>query len=907
MKKSLKSILVASAVALSAVTSGGTGYTTGYAAESATQKAIESATQNAIESATQNAAESATQKTSESTAENTTYRTANYATQNTDRVLIKQTKNDTTVIPDKFNTGCTGALKTLDELSVVIENVELTAGSNSTRRMLDFGYRNKGLSGTVYFENYDFTDYPFWTSHEDMTGETIKVIFNNCAFGDLVTGKTACTVSYEFNNCSIKKYSGSNATFNGCAFGGSFSDGIVPFINVEVNDCFFSDMSYVSAESAVHTDGTQIYGIAGTDVENVHYNNCRFEVPPLSPEGSVASVNACIMLQLEYSNAKDVSFKDCIVNGGGYTVYARSKNMSFTFDNVIFDDIRFGDAYKYGFIYSDIHREIDIENVYKTDSLYVSSVWKDEAGTHVIVTNDTKRERTITIYTDKSVSTHTIAACKTGKELLPTDTYDSMPFDREIIIEEDCQYVVCYDSTMPVNAKQIRFVNWGETDVYIETDVMPEMAADEIINQGSCGKNITYTLTSGGVLTLSGTGETYNYHSQKFPDWLEYADLVKEIIVEDGIEVLGTSIFRDCVGVEKVTLSDDIYSIGQYAFSGCTCIDELTFPSGIRTLGRSVLGSVTTKKLYYNGDDWDSVEKGIQNDWLEQNLLYFDGENIIYRIVYILNDTQEEPAVNDNPKVFTPGQLLEFKAPVREGYEFEGWYSDNGLTLEKKGTDASESKNVVVYAKWSKLPKPVPVPTITPTVAPIVPPISTATPTPTETPTAIPIPTATPTPATPSLTPAPTPTSTQAPEKPTPTVTPIQTPIPTPAPTAIPTATPVTKTPATTVAPAPQKSIPTPVKPKKIKQFKLKKKGTNNLVIKWKRDKKADGYQIAMKKGKKSGYRIVKTIKGNKKNRYVKKKLKKGAIYYIKIRAYKVVNGKKIYGAYSKKKSIRYR
>ena len=102
------------------------------------------------------------------------------------------------------------------------------------------------------------------------------------------------------------------------------------------------------------------------------------------------------------------------------------------------------------------------------------------------------------------------------------------------------------------------------------------------------------------------------------------------------------------------------------------------------------------------------------------------------------------------------------------------------------------------------------------------------------------------------------------------------------------------------------KKITITVKPKKpiLKKAKSTKKRT--LKISWKRDKKATGYQVMaaqnkkFKKGKKSAI-----IRKNKTTAKTFKKLKSGKTYYYKVRVYKTVNGKKLYGAYSKTKRLK--
>ena len=52
------------------------------------------------------------------------------------------------------------------------------------------------------------------------------------------------------------------------------------------------------------------------------FDHCCFEVPYNTPAGSNAYVNACFMLSPEYSYVSEVTVLDCIMNGGGYTIYA---------------------------------------------------------------------------------------------------------------------------------------------------------------------------------------------------------------------------------------------------------------------------------------------------------------------------------------------------------------------------------------------------------------------------------------------------------------------------------------------------------------------------------------------------------------------------------------------------------
>lgn len=83
----------------------------------------------------------------------------------------------------------------------------------------------------------------------------------------------------------------------------------------------------------------------------------------------------------------------------------------------------------------------------------------------------------------------------------------------------------------------------------------------------------------------------------------------------------------------------------------------------------------------------------------------------------------------------------------------------------------------------------------------------------------------------------------------------------------------------------------------------LKKK---QVKVYWKKDSKVSGYQILLATNSKftKGKKTV-TVKGYKTTSKTIKSLKSKKTYYVKLRSYKTVSGKKIYGAYSKVKKIK--
>lgn len=77
------------------------------------------------------------------------------------------------------------------------------------------------------------------------------------------------------------------------------------------------------------------------------------------------------------------------------------------------------------------------------------------------------------------------------------------------------------------------------------------------------------------------------------------------------------------------------------------------------------------------------------------------------------------------------------------------------------------------------------------------------------------------------------------------------------------------------------------------------------VTVKWSKVKGASGYKIYRSTKKSSGFKCVKTLKSGSTVKYVNKNLKKGQNYYYKVKAYRAVDGKTVYGAYSSVKKVR--
>ena len=131
--------------------------------------------------------------------------------------------------------------------------------------------------------------------------------------------------------------------------------------------------------------------------------------------------------------------------------------------------------------------------------------------------------------------------------------------------------------------------------------------AADIVASGYCGgegdgKNLTWTLDSEGVLTISGTGIMGDYN------FLWTSSKVKKAIIESGVTSIGDYSFRGCGSLSSITIPDSVTSIGygvfescksltnvklsacltsigEYAFSGCSGLTDITIPASVSSIG----------------------------------------------------------------------------------------------------------------------------------------------------------------------------------------------------------------------------------------------------------------------------------------------------------------------------------
>ena len=212
-------------------------------------------------------------------------------------------------------------------------------------------------------------------------------------------------------------------------------------------------------------------------------------------------------------------------------------------------------------------------------AISISSTGNDDLLTanihynYVSHTHSYKAVVTAPTCTEKGYTTHT---CACGDSYVDTYT-DALghAWDNGKVTKEPTE--------TETGVKTFTCTRCGET----KTEVIP---ATGVVASGTCGaegdgSNLTWTLDSEGVLTISGSGGMHDYDGPSSPPWYRSRSMVKSAVIADGVTSIGEWAFFGCGSLTSVTIPNSVTSIGRYAFYYCTSLTSVTIPDSVTSIG----------------------------------------------------------------------------------------------------------------------------------------------------------------------------------------------------------------------------------------------------------------------------------------------------------------------------------
>lgn len=94
-----------------------------------------------------------------------------------------------------------------------------------------------------------------------------------------------------------------------------------------------------------------------------------------------------------------------------------------------------------------------------------------------------------------------------------------------------------------------------------------------------CGENLTWEFAD-GILTISGTGDMYDYSEDYLAPWNEHCLEITNVTISDGVTSIGSYAFCYC-SVKSITLPFGLKHIGSSAFFNCPNIQQIKIPDSV--------------------------------------------------------------------------------------------------------------------------------------------------------------------------------------------------------------------------------------------------------------------------------------------------------------------------------------
>ena len=156
-------------------------------------------------------------------------------------------------------------------------------------------------------------------------------------------------------------------------------------------------------------------------------------------------------------------------------------------------------------------------------------------------------------------------------------------------------------------------------------------SAADTVASGTCGaegdgNNLTWTLDSDGVLTISGSGRMMDFYPSDDIPWVENKKSIKTACIESGVMSISDSAFRGCSSLTSVMIPNSVTSIDSFAFYDCTSLANITVPDSVTRIGNyafsecKCLTSLTIGSSVTSIGDWAFQGSGLVSVTLPDSL-----------------------------------------------------------------------------------------------------------------------------------------------------------------------------------------------------------------------------------------------------------------------------------------------
>jgi uncharacterized repeat protein (TIGR02543 family) len=203
---------------------------------------------------------------------------------------------------------------------------------------------------------------------------------------------------------------------------------------------------------------------------------------------------------------------------------------------------------------------------------------------------------------------------------------------------------------------------------------------------------------------------------KEIPDFTFYGcKSLESVKLASTTKKIGYRAFMECVELREVDLGLSLVEIGDYAFYGCKSLEVLHLPATLLTIGEfAIRGNIDATSMVIHSDVTEIGQHAVYGN--SRLTIYCEAENApigwnerwnsTFRPVVFGCRLSEDKSyvvsfIKDENSVYNDDAVNGISAPIRDGYIFAGWATEQGGEAEYSAENVMDAPDgTVLYAVW---------------------------------------------------------------------------------------------------------------------------------------------------------------------------------------------------------------